>query len=717
MSIQSINAPSITPTQVDTNNSDQDTGRFVKQSKDNQKIISWAMQQFQNIKMSRSYIERQWYLNLCFYYGKQNVVFKQNSNFVVGVSGALYVPPAPYWRSRPVINRIRPIIRTEHSKLNSQKPSATIVPGSADDLDLFAAQAGEQIWESVFQNKKLARTIRRWTWWGLVTGNSFLKCYWNPDAIDKDSDQMGDFEYKAETPFHVFVPDFREQELEEQPFIIHAHVKTEDWVKTNFSKVNLNYSANFNKENEIIDSSWLNIIGARDLQGSKGVLVLEVWVKPGGTPQFPNGAMFTIIGQTIVQGVEGWPYDHGLYPFAHFQHIDAGKFYADSSIVDIIPLQREYNRTRGQLIEAKNKMAKPQLIAEKGAIDPGKITSEPGQIIEYQPGFQKPEPLAMPQIPAYVEKELERIMMDINDISGQHEVSHGQVPPGVTAATAISYLQEQDETMLFQAFQSMEEGIEKAAKMTLGYVHQFWDTPRIIKTVGTDGSFDALAFKGSDLRGNTDIRVEAGSSLPTSKAAKQAFILDLMKMGFIDPQDGLEVMEMGGIQKIYENVQVDVRQAQRENLRMAAVDDQTMAQFELQSQMEAGETPDPEMQTQQQPLIVPVHTFDNHQLHIQVHNKYRKSQAFENLGESSKQVFEQHVQQHMAADQQIQMQQAMVSSGGMGGGPNPPGNHFEPGAARASSSGEQNIPPTPAPGSIPTPMENSGPPMPGTAGA
>jgi len=174
----------------------------------------------------------------------------------------------------------------------------------------------------------------------------------------------------------------------------------------------------------------------------------------------------------------------------------------------------------------------------------------------------------------------------MEDISGQHEVSKGQTPPGVSAATAISYLQEQDESMLSVAYDSLEEGIEKVAFETLSLVSQFWDTSRMVKVVGLDGSFEVMAFKGSDLRGNNDIRVEAGSALPTSKAAKQAFIMDLMKMGFIDPSKGLEVMEIGGINKIYDEIQVDVREAQRENIKMSRVTQQQIEEFnQLQAEL------------------------------------------------------------------------------------------------------------------------------------
>lgn len=651
----------------DAKSLDSKSGLPTKQSKDAEKVVSWIKTNFINIKMARSYIERQWYLNLCFYYGKQNVVFRQLPNLQVGASGSLYVPPAPYWRARPVINKIRPIIRTEIAKLTSQKPSAFIVPASSDDMDLFAANAGEQIWDTIYREKSLTKAFRRWSWWTLICGTAFMKCYWDDDKqdenaqVDQEMGPQGDLCYDVVTPFHLFAPDFREEDIENQPFLIHAHVKSDDWVKLNFPDIK--YSSSLDKENEILNQSWLNLVGAQDMRGLKGVLVLEAWVKPGANAMFPNGAMCTVVGDTLVQHLPYWPYEHNLFPFAKFDHIPSGKFYSDSSIVDLIPLQREFNRTRGQIIEAKNRMAKPMLLAEKGAIDPGKMTTEPGQIVEIQPGYQFPKPLDLPSLPNYVVEELERLQKDFDDLSGQHEVSRGQVPPGVTAATAINFLQEQDETMMSHTFQSFEEAIEKIAKMTLTYVHQFWDIPRMIKTVGTDGTFDATAFKGSDLRGNTDIRIEGGSSLPTSRAAKQAFIMDLMKLGFIDPNQGLQVMEMGGMQKIYESVQVDVRQAQRENLRMAAVSDESMQLFEelqMEQQQEAEMNAQATGQEPPQPsnaILIPVHTYDNHPLHIVTHDKYRKSQAFENLPDAAKQLFEDHVNQHKASMQQNFMAQ------------------------------------------------------------
>lgn len=639
-------------------------------------LISFVTDEFTKAKGARWKEEQQWYLNLAFYFGKQNI----QTQAMPGSTRQfrMFTPPAPYYRSRPVVNMIRPRMRREMSKLTSQKPTAFVIPASSDERDMYAANAGEQIWDSVYREKKLHRLIRRAVFWASITGNGFMKSWWDDEKIDVLSNIMGDICFESITPFHFFVPDLKQVEIEDQPFVVHAAMRDVEHLKLIYG----NDLKTDKSQTDVLEESFSSVMGVNS-EGAKKrdqQLILEMWIKPNQSKVWPSGGMITVAANEILAITEGMPYEHSQYPFAHVRHVESGKFYADSVITDLVPLQREYNRTRGQIIESKNRMAKPQLAAEIGSIDPSKVTSEPGQIIQYRPGFQPPMPIPLQNLPNYVLEEQDRIRADMDEISGQHEVSRGQVPPGVTAATAISYLQEQDETTLSYTYDSVEECMEKLAYQTLILVKMYWDTPRKVKITGADGSFDVMAFEGSDLRDNTDIRIEAGSALPTSKAAKQAFIMDLMKMGFIDPQKGLEVMEIGGINKVYEQIQVDIRQAQRENLKMAAATPELMEQsryeqlnkifqdpaiqeaaqmgyiqenpetgdlINIQPTIESGMQVPPDQITI--PLIVPVNSWDDHHIHIQKHNDYRKSQAFEQLPDEIKALFEDHVNQHVSA--------------------------------------------------------------------
>jgi hypothetical protein len=646
------------------------TGIFEEETRDaeavRERLAAIGMEWFHYCQNQRTGQERQWYLNLAFFYGKQHVQFRS----VAGSNAFdLYTPKAPYYRVRIVVNQVRRIIRKEISRLTAQKPNAYVVPASIEDADVFAAQAGEQIWDSLWRRLKFNKTLRSAVFWQAVCGNGFIKSYWDPSKRDPNAKidvpvgnvnpedpeadvptetvpLDGDIVIETVSPFHLFVPDLMCEELEEQPYVIHAQIRSNAWIRQNFG---------IEVTSEKLESVDQQLQSAMDINRNNTKkdhsTILEIWVKPGYLPELPNGGMFTIAGNQVVQGLTEWPYEHNQYPFAKLDGMPTGKFYNSSIIEDLIPLQKELNRTRAQLIEAKNRMAKPQLVAQEGSVDPRKITTEPGQVVQYKVGFDPPQPLPMQNLPPYVTEEINRLYTDMSDISGQHEVSNGSTPPGVTAATAISFLQEQDESLISTHFTSIEEAIEKIAYQSLVYVHMYWDEPRTVKIVGLEGTFDVRAFKGTDLKGNQDIRVESGSALPTSRAAKQAFLMDLMKMGFIDPQDGLEMMEIGGIQKIYERIQVDKRQAQRENLKMRVVTEEDVAAHNeqwLQNNPEAQKDIDSGLQLNP-PLIVSVNTWDNHALHIEMHNNYRKSQAFESASAFTRALFEEHVRQHQEA--------------------------------------------------------------------
>lgn len=621
----------------------------LQRQKEDQELGQWGQDQFKKMKQIREPIENQWKLNLLFYFGHQYV-----RPLTLKINGAysFNTPKAPPWRVRLIVNRIRPIIRTEIAKLTAQRPTAYVVPATGEEQDKAAARAAEQIWEAAYRDLGIGRILRRSLWWGTLCGNSFIKSYWDtsagpemqimgPDKQPMDIPQ-GDVKVEVVSPFHLLVPDLMCEDLEDQPYILHSTVKDINYVQRVYGiSVNPSVAAS----DSIVDPQFLSITGDANVNKKDAVLCHEFWIKPNGHPKFPNGGMLTVIDSKVVQRIDQYPYPHGMYPFAKFDHVQTGKFYADSVVTDLIPLQRELNRTRSQIIESKNLMAKPQLIAPRGSVNPRKITSEPGQVIEYTAGTTPPSPLPLQSLPSYVLQEVDRLVQDMDDVSGQHEISRGQNPSQVTAYSALSYLQEQDESKLAASVASVEEFIEKIARLYLKYVVYYWDLPRTVRIVGRDKMVDAAAWKGSDIKGNTDIRVEAGSAIPLGKQQRQAFLLDLYKLGAIDPSMLFELLEMNDLNDANEEFLVDKHQAYRENILMMEMGAELPPE-QLQPQMDpmTGQQLLPQI-----PTMFAPNSWDNHEAHIHYHNMYRKSQEFSSAPDVVKQLFEMHVNIHQQA--------------------------------------------------------------------
>lgn len=636
-----------------------------------------------------------WYRNLALYENQQDAKIGGEGGLA---QDRLYTPMIPRNAKRFLINRIRPVIRTEIARFTAQKPSFTAIPASSEDRDLTAALAAEQILESQMDRKNLQKIFSETAFWLSLTGNGIIKTYWDSTSFDKYSSLVGDIVYGNVSPFNLLVPDLRASDIEEQPYVIHQYTRDIEWLYHFFGDrlkdVKLVPSAK--SASSIMDEAYFKLKGSKESQ-LDACMVYEVWVKPGATRMMPHGGLVTMVDETILQFQDyGLPYSHGEYPFTHFTHIPSASFYRSSVIPDLEPLNAEYTDLRNQVAEARRKMAKPQLVSPKGSISASKMTNQIGLVIEYRPGMKEPTPIPLVQLPQYVFDEQAQILTDMEDISGQHQVSKGSAPPGVTAATAIGFLQEKDDSYVSPTYGSIEYGFTKLGRQTLALAQQYWDLARTVKVVGEDNVFDIQTFRGSDISSGTDIKVEAGSSLPQSKAAKQALITDWMNQGHISSEEGLDMLEIGGAQKIVDNIRIDKRAAMRENLALRHLSDEDIDEFDRkwQEMSQAGDISTIDKDTGmplEAPPVIPVNTWDNHEVHIEMHNRFRKSQAFIALPTRVKEAFEAHVQSHVMAMQAQMLEQAMMQIPSDGTDPFAP-DSGSPGSLVGQQSGDEESP-------------------------
>jgi hypothetical protein len=269
----------------------------------------------------------------------------------------------------------------------------------------------------------------------------------------------------------------------------------------------------------------------------------------------------------------------------------------------------------------------------------------------------------VPELPVYVQNQIGTIEQAIREISGQHEVSSSQVPAGVTAASAINLLQEQDDTRLGPDIADMETSLAQVGKRVLWLLGKYATDERTMQIAGEDGQWDFEAFKSQMVKGCDDIEVQVGSGIPQSKAAKQAAISQVLNT-FI--QNGVAMQErqlrkimrefeVGGLEAFFADLSTDVRQVNDENRRMAS-----------------GEQ-------------ITVNPFDADQVHIEEHENFQKTAKYRRLVTDNPAVaamFETHVEAHKAK----LAQQAVDMSGA--------GQPALPGAQMQLPPGAQPVPAT-----------------------
>jgi hypothetical protein len=662
-------------------------------------MAKWVKDKYEKCKSDTSGIRNQWYVNLAFYKGDQ---------YVQLIRGKLINTPEIPNRVRLKINKIRPAMRTQVSRMTSQKPTASVIPSSSEDDDILAAEAGESVWEHLSDTEEYNKHLTTACWWASNTGVGYIKTEWDSSFLDEDANNgegaKGKIKYSSPTPFHIHVPNLLERDIEDQPFVIHAFTLTMEEVKNQFGDlIPEDKEPTVVSTNEIMETQYLNLKGGTSNAMPDSCLVMEAWIKPGASNLFPKGGLVIVVDDVIVyKSLDGIPHKHRQYPFSKIDDVLSGGYYSTSVIEDLIPLQKEYNRNRSQSVESRNIISKPGFFVQEGAVDVSKWRATAGQIIPVKPGFSNPVPIQYQGLPPSHAQDLDTINKDFEDISGQHQVSKGSAPSGVTAATAITFLQEQDQSFMAPTYASIELATQKVARQSLILAVQYWDEPRLIKATGIDQVMSVRFLSRSDIKNGTDIRIEAGSSLPVSKAARNAFFMDLINRGIIPGDKGLELLNLPNMRSYYAIIKVDENQATRENIRLRQTPAEEIIaareQAEAQKQqylMEMGFEGDENL-AREDPVIaqlldkldramLPVNDWDNHEIHIYVHQRFMKSQAFENMDPAIQDEFIKHVEDHKAAQQSAQLTQLMMG-GTTGGDPSMEGGM--PGMPGQESGGE-----------------------------
>jgi len=608
-------------------------------------------------KCKRDAYELQAYLNISYFLGKQWIKPDRSTNRLVE-------PPSEPWQVRYVANKIQPIVRTELAKMTKNKFTMYVNPATSDNNDIRAARIAEKIVEWAEYELGLQALDRDNCLWGLCTGISFMKPYWNPQkgrmlpqqaedgTLLYESSPMreGDID-SCVVPFLELKFDTSCSNWEDITWVCHEKVRTVDYIKEVYG-IEVQAESGLTATN-LYEAKLLTLsangsgISYQKLEDSAAIH--EYWEKPSG--KYPKGRRITTCGDKVLL------YDEDIgfgeqddsereLPFFPFFHIKVpGRLMPTCLCEQLIPIQRELNKSRSQIIENKNLFGNPILMAPKGCLDE-EPTNEPGQFIEYNPVGTEPKYLTPPQIGADVYQNIDLLNAELEFVSGQHETSHGSTPTGVTSGTAIGYLQEQDDTKLGPSIANFIACKQAYMRYLLKMVQKKYDIERTVRIAGDNRKVETMHFVGSDLT-SIDVRVNESTMYQTSKSAMQDYVIKMVQYGLLVPTNErdrqliMKVLEFGIVDDVYSEFEQDSAQAQSENDRFQQGDT----------------TPD-------------VRDFYNHDAHVKEHNKLRKSETYMQLPDEIKAAIDYHVQQHMdlylqklVGNTQLQSPEPEVSTG------------------------------------------------------
>lgn len=646
----------------------------------------------------RRVFENDWTLLLAFGLGHQWVR--------VDGSGRVFAVGESQERVTLTDNRMRPAQRTNIARMTKAKPMWSGRPKDMSDEEIQRARVRNDVFEHYWTKLELTRRLRLALWYREHTGKGFWKIVWDPtkgpteqvvaikggdvllqngrpvnsqrvrgalaqlnpdqyaDVVPQLEDREvthGDPTVTLKTPFEIAVdPLATDEGLDSAEYIteeaLHSPAKLKMWFPHTAGEITEDgrpsagaLEGRFPGMTNYLERSREN----RGAAGRRGVKCREYWSLPG--VDGPNGkhCVWTVSGILLLEEDNPYPF----LPYAEFNGLPSGRYWSDAPLKDLLSPQTERNKTKSQIAENAERFGNPARLrsAESKGLNDSDWQGLPGEEIIYHdlgtPG-SIPQFLIPPTMPQYVVDQLAENADSIARIAGQNEVAQGAVPEGVTAASAISQLIEQNDTMIGPDIDDMGLSLLDAGKKLLWCVRRFAKDDRLAVIAGEDSGWDLTAFTGEALGDPDADAITIGSTISQSTAVKQAAIQwvinTLIQNGQAPPPRELRRImrdyEVGGLEHLFGSISRTQTQVVEEHRLMMQIAGQLGA-----SGMQAVQLA--QAQGVELPPFYPINSYDDDQVHVEEHQDFMRGSRY--AQETARNpmfgiVMEQHVALHQA---------------------------------------------------------------------
>lgn len=610
-----------------------------QQPEEDRKLCDWVKSRIEESRNATNRIAQEgiWMTNVAYLVGVDSVFYDTSTRQYRPISNNTPFPR----RNRIVSNQILPAAQNRLARLCKVPPRFEVKPNSSEPEDKDAARLGLEVLTQVWEEQQLNRKRIELMMWVQQCGHAYLHVSHDPEGGEPLYDPTqetivgneGAVRVDVGSAFEYF-PDPLAKNFDEIAWIARAKIRRLDYFISRYGEkgklvkpegawlLSVQYEARINSLNTV------GLTGTSTPQEQEMAnAAIEMVYYEKASSLHKNGRMVVVANGVLLEDKE---LPVGILPIVKFDDIVvAGKYYPESVITHARPCQSQYNRVLSKRAEWDNKLIAGKYLAEKrhGLIDEA-INDRSGEVVMYTHVPNVPEPKAMqiPVMPAYVMQESEFYKNEINEIFGLSEVSRGKLPAAGIPAIGMQLLVEQDETRIGIEVEQHEHAFSQLGNIVLRHIAKLYKTPRKLKQKTKSGEYSVKKYVGKDLRGNLDVTVVRGSTVPTSRALRRQEILNAYTQGLLgDPADPmvrekvLGAMEFGDIAEVWRDRALDKGQIKD------SID---------------------EIEKGQVPII---NEFDNHEMHFTEKNAFRKTDKFKQWPEPIQHLLEDDMNRHLDA--------------------------------------------------------------------
>jgi hypothetical protein len=301
--------------------------------------------------------------------------------------------------------------------------------------------------------------------------------------------------------------------------------------------------------------------------------------------KFPNGRKICIASDVLLDDGDN-PFDDGEFPYSkHVNYMLPREFYGISEVENLEGPQKTFNKLVSFALDVLTLMGNPVWInPSSSGVDSETLTNRPGLVVEPNDPGHGMQRLEGVQLQPYVMQLIQSFQQWFDDEAGTNDITRGIQPTGVSAASAISQLQDAAQTRIRQKSRFIDAYLGSVARHWLARVLQFYTVPRVHRVTSREGAAKYFRFsvaKTSEgetvmrytpyksvggsleeqqtreriIQGQFDVQITTGSSLPFAKADKEQRLFSLFDRGIIDAQEVLNGLDYPNAKELIQRMQ------------------------------------------------------------------------------------------------------------------------------------------------------------------
>jgi hypothetical protein len=525
-----------------------------------------------------------------------------------------------------VVNHLHDMTETKVSQLTRLKPHVEILPTNDEWADRASAKVVGSIVKHVWYQNDIDDLSTRMQREARIFGESFIFPLWNPEigdlsptyiaardaGLDVEDKQIqsikfiGDIEYEPELPWRVLLQ--RTKKFSDCEYVFRVSMECTEALKKQYPS----------KKNKIKETEDLQVFSTDSLMEQaleNQTLIFTMYHKK--TKNVSEGAEIKFTKDVILEKKDSL-YSHGKLPLIRLTDLDVPDVLHGVSKYEMIaPIQRMYNNISTLIAKNIYLTAHAKWVMPRGTCKIEQLGND-NTIVQYQ-GQIAPQLMTVSPNSAEVYRFRDQLVQDMQTIYGSHGISRGEVPKGITAASALQFLNELENERASTDIAKHGKLIKDFAKFTVSITGDFYkpDDGRMIRIVGENNKYLIRHFDTAHLSKSYDIRIDNSTGLPETKSAKIQRVLDTMQRypKMLSPERWTELLDLANVEKMTTLITEAVRSADSEN-----------------EDLMAG-----------RPVLMP-EEWENHILHWEAHAKIMQSRQFKE--ESDPQIrakFKDHV--------------------------------------------------------------------------